>query len=103
MKQIKFLGGSLAELRDFPEAARKEAGIQLHKIQLGLEPSDWKPMATVGPGVREVRIGDAAGAFRVLYVTNIGDAVYVLHAFENKTQQTAKRHLDLAMLRLKQI
>jgi phage-related protein len=103
MKSLTFLGDSLAELRRFPVGARKEAGVQLHKVQLGLEPSDWKPMATVGPGVREIRIHEESGAFRVLYVANIGDAVYVLHAFQKKTQQTLKRHLDLASSRVKLI
>lgn len=83
--------------------ARKETGVQLHKVQLGLEPSDWKPMTTVGPGVREIRVRDATGAFRVLYVASIGDAVYVLHAFQKETQQTVKRNLDLAASRFRQI
>ncbi len=103
MKRIEFLGDCLARLREFPEDARKEAGVQLHKVQLGLEPSDWKPMATVGAGVREIRIRDEAGAFRVLYVTHIADAIYVLHAFHKTTQQTAKKDLDLAASRLRQI
>ncbi|MDL2406188.1 type II toxin-antitoxin system RelE/ParE family toxin [Rhizobium calliandrae] len=103
MKRLEFLGDSLAQLREFPEAARKEAGVQLHKVQQGIEPSDWKPMATVGQGVREIRIRDDAGAFRVLYIAKIEDAVYVLHAFQKKTQQTAKRDLDIATSRLRQI
>lgn len=103
MKELVFLGDSLERLRDFPEAARKEAGVQLHKVQQGLEPSDWKPMASVGQGMREIRIRDEAGAFRVLYITRIEDAVFVLHAFQKKTQQTAKRDLDLAAARLRQI
>jgi phage-related protein len=103
MKPVVFLGDALEQLRDFPEVARKEAGVQLHKIQLGLEPSDWKPMTTIGAGVREIRIRDEAGAFRVIYVTRIEDAVYVLHAFQKKTQQTAKRDLDIATARLRQI
>lgn len=103
MKPVVFLGDALEQLRDFPEAVRKEAGVQLHKIQLGLEPSDWKPMTTIGPGVREIRIRDEAGAFRIIYVTKIEDAVYVLHAFQKKTQQTAKRDLDIATARLRQI
>ena len=103
MKRIVFLGDSLAELRRFPETARKESGVQLHKVQQGVEPSDWKPMPTVGPGVREIRIHDDAGAFRVIYVTSIGDAVYVLNAFQKKTQKTPGRHLDLARSRMKQI
>ncbi|CDN53047.1 Hypothetical protein RG1141_CH06870 [Neorhizobium galegae bv. officinalis bv. officinalis str. HAMBI 1141] len=103
MKPVVFLGDALEQLRDFPEVARKEAGVQLHKIQLGLEPSDWKPMTTIGAGVREIRIRDEAGAFRIIYVTKIEDAVYVLHAFQKKTQQTAKRDLDIATARLRQI
>src|SRR5690349_1427459 len=103
MKRVEFLGDSLAEIRRFPEVARKEAGVQLHKIQLGFDPSDWKPMSSVGPGVREIRIRDEAGAFRVFYVANRGDALYVLHAFRKKTQRTAKHDLDMAISRLKQI
>jgi phage-related protein len=103
MRRVEFVGDSLAALRRFPESARKEAGVQLHKVQLGFEPSDWKPMVTVGPGVREIRIRDEVGAFRVLYVASIGNAVYVLHAYQKKTQQTAKRDIDLATSRLRQI
>jgi len=103
VKKLSFLGDSLQRLREFPEEARKEAGVQLHKVQLGIEPSDWKPMATVGPGVREIRIREEGGAFRVLYVAKIADTVFVLHAFRKTTQQTAKRDLDLAADRLRQI
>ena len=77
--------------------------MQLHKVQLGLDPADWKPMASVGPGVREVRVREEGGTFRVLYVTRIEEAVYVLHAFQKKTQRTAKSDRDLAAARLRQI
>ena len=103
MKPLVFLGDALEQLRAFPEFVRKEAGVQLHKLQLGLDPHDWKPMTTIGSGVREIRIRDDSGAFRVIYITRIEDAVYVLHAFQKKSQQTAKRDLDLATARLRQI
>ena len=103
LKRIEFLGDSLAELRGFPEVARKEAGVQLHKVQLGIEPSDWKPFSSIGPGVREIRIREDGGAFRIIYAASVGDAVYVLNAFEKKTQQTPKRQVDLARARLKQV
>ncbi|MGI8839270.1 MAG: type II toxin-antitoxin system RelE/ParE family toxin [Caulobacteraceae bacterium] len=103
LKRVEFLGDSLARLRDFPQGARKEAGVQLHKVQLGLEPSDWKSMASVGLGVREIRIRDEAGAFRVLYIVPVADAVFVLHAFQKKTRRTAKRDLELAASRLARI
>jgi phage-related protein len=103
MKRLSFVGDSLERIREFPLGARKEAGVQLHMVQQGLEPTDWKPIATVGSGVREIRIRDDAGAFRVVYVTKLDEVIYVLHAFRKKTQQTAKRDLDLAVQRWKQI
>jgi phage-related protein len=60
-------------------------------------------MRTVGLGVAEIRIHDEAGAFRVIYIATRDDAVYVLHAFQKKTERTAKRDLDIAVTRLKQI
>ena len=103
LKRLEFLGDALGQLRDFPESARKEAGVQLHKVQLGLDPTDWRPMPTIGPSVREIRIWDDRGAFRVIYVAQRAGAVYVLHAFQKKAQQTAKRDLDLARARLGEI
>jgi phage-related protein len=95
-KPIEFRGSALDDLRAFPRAARREAGYQLDQVQRGREPDRWKPMNTVGQGVREIRIRDAAGAFRVLYVAKFEDAVYVLHCFQKKTQKTRKADLDLA-------
>jgi phage-related protein len=95
VKPLSFLGSSLDDLRAFPETARREAGHQLDQVQRGLDPEDWKPMQSIGSGVREVRIRDQAGAFRVIYVATRSEAVYVLHAFQKKTQATSKRDLDL--------
>ena len=58
-------------------------------------------MTTVGPGVQEIRIRDASGAFRVIYIAKLESAIYVLHCFQKKTQQTAKRDIDLARKRFK--
>ncbi len=66
-----------------------------------MEPDDWKPMKTVGPGVREIRIRDTSGAFRIIYLANLADRILVLHAFQKKTPQTAQRDIDLATTRLK--
>ncbi len=73
-KTVEFLGTSLDDLRDFPVSARREAGQQIDLVQHGSEPDDWKPMPTIGQGVREIRIRDAAGAFRVVYVAKLADA-----------------------------
>ncbi|MCA6223451.1 MAG: type II toxin-antitoxin system RelE/ParE family toxin [Phenylobacterium sp.] len=101
MKAVVFLGDSLSRLREFPESARATAGFQLHQLQRGLDPDDWKPMGTIGPGVREIRIREASGAFRVIYLAKLEDRVLVLHAFQKKTQKTAQKDIDLAAARLR--
>jgi phage-related protein len=91
-------------IRALPVLARREAGHQLDQVQHGREPDDWKPMNTVGSGVREIRIrGDAADAFRVLYVAKFADAIYVLHCFQKTTEKTSKRDLDLTAKRYRDL
>lgn len=102
-KPIFFLGSSLDDLREFPANARREAGYELSKIQVGERPSDFKPMQIVGAGVYEIRIRDEGQAFRVFYVARFEDAVYVLHAFEKKTQTTPQRDIDLAKSRYNEL
>jgi phage-related protein len=102
MKLLKFVGSSLDDLRDFPEEARRVAGFELRALQDGFEPRDWKPIQSVGPGAKEIRI-HALGEWRVIYVAKIRDAIYVLHAFQKKTKKTSQRDIDLARKRYKQI
>ncbi len=102
LKPLYFVGSALEDLRAFPRAPRREAGYQLDRVQFGLEPSDWKPMTTIGGGVREIRIHHE-GQYRVIYVAKIHDAVYVLHAFLKKTQKTRKQDVEIARRHLKEI
>jgi phage-related protein len=102
-KPVEFLGSSLSELRAFPLTAKRDAGYQLDRIQNGLEPDDWKPMSTVGQGVREIRIRDAAGAFRIIYVAKLASAIYVLHCFQKKTEKTSQLDLDVAAKRYRDL
>jgi phage-related protein len=99
---LRFVGSSLDALRDFPAEARRQAGFERYAVQRGLEPEDWKPMPDVGPGVREIRI-HVLGEWRVLYVVRFIDAVYVLHAFQKKTQKTPRKDIELARQRYRQI
>ena len=103
MKIIEFRGTAMNELRSFPQSARREAGHQLDKVQHGLPPDDAKAMSSIGAGAVELRIWDEAGAFRVVYVARLEDVIYVLHCFQKKTHQTAKRDIDLARKRLKKL
>src|SRR5690606_41360480 len=95
-KPVELLGTSLNDLRAFPLSAKREAGHQIDQVQNGSNPDDWKPMNTVGQGVREIRVRDSAGAFRIVYVARFADAVYVIHCFQKKTDKTSKADIDLA-------
>ena len=99
MKKIQFLGDSLKSLREFPEDAKHDVGYQLDKVQRGEQPDDFKPMPSIGKGVEEIRVRDDSGIYRVIYTARLADTVYVLHAFQKKTQTTAKRDIALASKR----
>ncbi|WP_141383971.1 type II toxin-antitoxin system RelE/ParE family toxin [Nitrobacter winogradskyi] len=103
LKPLEFRGSALADLRTFPGAARREAGFQLDRVQRGFEPGDWKPMATIGQGVREIRIRGEDGAFRIIYVAKFAEAVFVLHCFQKKSQRTSREDITLATQRYKEL
>ncbi len=100
MKPVIWLGDSRARVKDFPGDARRVPGYELEKIQDGREPADWKPMPSVGLGVKEVRVwtGDA---FRLIYLAKFAEAVYVLHAFQKKSEKTAQADIELARRRFR--
>ena len=98
-KQIRWVGSAYGDLLAFPKDARKEAGFQLGKVQAGLEPTDWKPFDDVGAGTKEIRIRNASGIYRVMYVAKFEEAIYVLHCFQKKTQVTSKQDRSIAATR----
>ena len=83
------------------DRAKKRAGYELYRIQQGLEPTDWKPMPSVGASVREIRI-HTDREHRVIYVAKFEEGIYVLHAFEKKSRKTKRGEIDLARQRLRQ-
>lgn len=99
VKPLAWVGGSLDDLRKFPADAQRAAGYQLRLVQSGGVPDDWKAMSTVGPGVYEIRVHTRA-EHRVFYVAKYEEAVYVLHAFEKRTQKTRDLDIQLASKRL---
>ena len=88
---------------DFPVIVRRKAGFQLDRVQRGIDPDDWKPMTLIGSGVKEIRIRETSGAFRIIYVASFAEAVFVLHAFQKKTQKTTAQDLALATARFKDL
>lgn len=90
------------DLRDFPAEVRREIGFELDAVQRGQMPSDFKPMLDIGAGAYEIRV-HVQGEWRVIYVAKFESAVYVLHAFQKKTQRTRKEDIELAAKRYRQI
>lgn len=102
MKPIVWLGNSRDKVRMFSAEARRDAGYQLDLVQNGKDPDDWKPLPVVGLGVREIRI-HAENEYRVLYVAQFSEAVYVIHAFTKKSQETSRSDLELAGRRYREL
>lgn len=102
MKPLEFLGSSLDDISAFPVDARRAVGHELWQVQNGLMPSDFKPMPAVGSGAYEIRV-HILGEWRVIYIAKFEEVVYVLHAFQKKTQATRKEDIELARRRYRQI
>lgn len=103
IKRLEFLGSSKDDLAAMPAGVRHDIGVELMRVQFGGQPTDFKPMSTVGAGAYEIRVRNASGAYRAIYVAKFEAAVYVLHAFQKKTQQTAKTDIELAKVRYRMI
>ena len=103
MNAVRFIGDSQKQIRGFPALVRRKAGFQLEKLQKGEQADDFKAMPTIGRGVEELRIATLDGAFRVVYYARHENAVYVLHAFQKKTQKTRKVDIDLATARYRKV
>ena len=98
-KPIYWVGTSLKYLFSFPEEVKREAGYQLHRVQNGLDPENWKPFQAVGVGTREIRISEDGNTFRVMYVTKFSDKIYVLHSFHKKSRKTNTQDINIAKTR----
>ncbi|WP_119268774.1 type II toxin-antitoxin system RelE/ParE family toxin [Taklimakanibacter deserti] len=103
MRPVGWIGRSREEIREFPEDARRHAGQELSRVQRGLEPFDWKPIRSIGPGVSEIRVRDSSGEYRVVYVAKYAEAIYVLHCFHKTTQKAEQHTIELARRRFRQL
>lgn len=103
MKPLEFLGSSHDDLTAMPAGVRHDIGLELMRVQFGGDPTDFKPVSTVGAGAYEIRVRDNSGAYRAIYVARFETAVYVLHAFQKKTRRAAKADIELARVRYKLI
>jgi len=101
-KPAVFLASSQGDIAQFPKFARSKAGKDIQDLQHGRMPPDWKPMHSVGAGVGEIRILGTR-SFRVLFIARFHEAIYILHAFEKKSQATPKRDIELGRARYRSL
>jgi phage-related protein len=102
--QIHWVGDAKESLSAFPDTVRSVLGYSLRRLQKGLLPDcDARRMESVGKGVWELKAADERTWYRVIYLTRIGDALYVLHAFEKSSRKTDRRDLGIAKSRLKTV
>ena len=102
-KEIRWVGSAHDDLLAFPDEPRRYAGFQLGKVQVGLDPDDWKPFDDVGAGTKEIRIREPSGIYRVMHVAKFEEAVYVLHCFQKKTQATSTQDKSIAEARYRAV
>ena len=101
-KPIYWIGTSKEDIAQFPQDAKRKAGFQLRAVQRGDYPTDFKPISVVGKGVEEIRI-KTGKAYRIFYVARFSEAIYVLHAFNKKTQKTSKKDIEIGKQRYQTI
>ena len=101
---IEWEGNSYSDLMSFPVDARHNAGFQLGRLRIGLDPTDWKPFTGLAKGikgVKEIRIWTGEGSYRLVYALKFGNVISVLHCFEKKTRQMEKKDTNLIVKRFK--
>jgi len=100
---VAWEGDSLEVVRSFPRPVRQELGLDIRRLQQGKKPQDSRPMKSVGQGVFELRQRDSKGWYRLIYLTKVGDTLYMLHAFTKQSAKTSRNDLAIASNRLKNV
>jgi len=96
-------GNSRAVVRGFPKAVRSKFGSDVFNLQRGERPLSFRPMPSVGSGVMELKQRDAAGWYRIIYLSRVNDTLYMLHAFKKQSTKTSKNDLEVAKSRLRDV
>ena len=100
--ELHFEGDSLQVLSHFPDEVKRSLGFSLRQLQLGREPtSPTRSMSSIGQGVYELKEADERAWYRAIYLSKVGNVIYVLHCFEKESRKTDRRDIELARQRLK--
>jgi phage-related protein len=104
-KEVRWCEPNLRHIiKGWPEQARWEIGDQLREVQYGKQPSDFKPMPSIGIGVYEIRCSESGDQYRLIYVAKFIEAIWVIHlTTKKKTQRTSKRDIEIAKRRYRNL
>jgi phage-related protein len=100
---IAWEGDSKEVISCFPDEAKQNLGFDLRLLQQGQQPTDYRPMSAVGPGVFELRDQDERAWYRVIYLSRVHDVIHVLHCFEKRGRQAPLKEINVARQRLKAV
>jgi phage-related protein len=90
-------------ISSFPDEAKNNLGFDLRLLQQGQQPTDYRAMSSIGPGVFELRDQDERAWYRVIYLSRVRDVIHVLHCFEKRSRQTPLKEINVARQRLKAV
>src|SRR2546425_5293172 len=91
---VAWEGDSKEVISSFPDAAKQNLGFQLRLLQQGQQPTDYRAMSSVGPGVFELRDQDERAWYRVIYLSRVRDVIHVLHCFEKRSRETPRKEIN---------
>jgi phage-related protein len=100
---VAWEGDSKEAISSFPDAAKYNLGFELRLLQQGQQPTDYRPMSSIGPGVFELREQDERAWYRVIYLSRVRDVIHVLHCFEKRSRETPMKEINTARQRLKMV
>jgi phage-related protein len=99
--EIAWEGDSKEVISGFPDEVKQNLGFQLRQLQQGEKPSNYRPLPQIGHGVYELRDEDERAWYRVVYLSQIGNTIHVLHCFEKKSREIPRNEVETAVRRLK--
>src|SRR3990172_5376949 len=105
LRPVEWMGDSLKQIKAMPEEVQKTIGWQLQQAQVGDMPGLAKTFKGVASGVFEIRKSYDTDTYRTVYAVQIGESIYVLHAFQKKAKKgiaTPKKDVDLINKRYKE-
>jgi phage-related protein len=100
---IAWEGDSKEVISSFPDKAKQNLGFDLRLLQQGEQPTNYRPMSSIGQGVFELRDDDERAWYRVIYLSRVRDVIHVLHCFEKRSRQTPTKEINIAQQRLKTV